>query len=80
MATYVDLRRMLANDQRLKSILLTFSSRLDNDDFREALATNTFVEEIVISADDSFFQEFPEDRLQDGRQAQGVADEEARHP
>lgn len=65
MATYVDLRRMLANDERLTSVFLTFSSRLDNDEFRRAIACNTAIEEVVISADDSFFQECPEDRFQD---------------
>lgn len=65
MATHVDLRRMLANDQRLTTVFLTFGSRLDNDDFRRAIAINTAVQEVVFSADDSFFQECPEDRFQD---------------
>ncbi|CAB9505706.1 expressed unknown protein [Seminavis robusta] len=65
MATFVDLRRMLNNDQRLTSVFLTFSSRLQSEDFRRAVKTNTVVEELVISADESFFQECPEDGIQD---------------
>ena len=57
MATYVDLKQMLANDERLTSVFLTFSSRLDTEDFRKAVQNNTFIEEVVISADEAFFQE-----------------------
>lgn len=48
---------MLANDERLTTVFLTFSSRLDSEEFRKAVQNNTFIEEVVISADEAFFQE-----------------------
>lgn len=71
MATYIDLRRMHTNDKRLTSVFLTFTSRLDTDEFREAIKSNTVIEEVVISADESFFYDCSELQLQDVFEAIG---------
>jgi len=71
MATHADLKQMMANDPRLKTLFLTYTLRLNNDDFRLAIAENTLIEEIVISADASFFQECSEVKLQGALEAIG---------
>ncbi|CAB9502095.1 expressed unknown protein [Seminavis robusta] len=59
MASNADIRRLVLNDERLSTLILTFDHTLNIPQLQYALSLNGTVKEIVVYTDETFLPRFP---------------------
>ena len=59
MASNADIRRLVLNDDRLSTLILTFDHTLNIPQLQYALSLNGTVKEIVVYTDETFLPRFP---------------------
>jgi len=64
MASHADIRRLVLNDQRLSTLILTFDHTLNIPQLQYALSLNVTVREIVVYTDETFLPRFPLTEIQ----------------
>ena len=65
MASTADIRRLVLNDERLSTLILTFDHTLNIPQLQYALSLNGTVREIVVYTDETFLPRFPLPEIRD---------------